>query len=118
MKIPETTVAAIAAATGLGATTAGAACCVLPLMLAGIGVGAGTLAPMVPFHWPLSAVALVAVATGWFLYLRRRRACAVGVDCSPPSKAAFLLLIVASLLVVIAAAWPLIEAPLTKVVGA
>ncbi|NJC05151.1 mercuric ion transport protein [Sphingomonas kaistensis] len=117
MKFSETTFAAIAAATGLGATTAGAACCVLPLMLAGVGVGAGALTPMVPFHWPLSVIALVAVATGWFLYLRRRRACAVGVDCAPPSKTTFLLLIVASLLVVIAAAWPFIEAPLTKVVG-
>lgn len=117
MKIPEAMVAALAAVTGLGATTAGAACCVLPLMLAGAGIGAGALAPLVPFHWPLSAIALVAVATGWFLYLRRQRACAVGVDCAPPSNATLLLLVVASLLVVIAAAWPLIEAPLTKAVG-
>ena len=53
-------VAAVAAATGLGSVTAAADCCVLPLVLAGTGVGAATFAPLVPFKASLSAVALMA----------------------------------------------------------
>lgn len=111
------TAAALATASGLGGATAGAACCVLPLMLAGVGVGAGWLAPLVPLHTPLSVIALLAVAGGWFLYLRRRKACVPGNDCAPPSKVTLVLLVVASVLVAISAALPLVEAPLMKALG-
>ena len=72
---------------------------------------------MVPFHTPLSAIALLAVAAGWFLYLRRRKACVIGNDCTPPSKMTLVLLIVASVLVAVSAAWAFIEAPLMKALG-
>ena len=117
MKLSDMTVAAFATASGLGGATAGAACCVLPLMLAGVGVGTGWLAPLVPFHTPLSAIALLAVGAGWFLYLRRRKACVVRSDCTPPSKTTFGLLVAASVLVAVSAAWPFIEAPLMKALG-
>ena len=117
MKVSDMTVAAVAAGFGLGGVTAGAACCVLPLALAGVGIGASQLAPLVPLHTPLSAIALLAVAAGWFLYLRRRRACAMGGDCSSPSKVTPVLLVLASVLVVLAAAWSSIEAPLTRMLG-
>jgi mercuric ion transport protein len=117
MKLSEMTVAAVAAVLGAGGVTAGAACCVLPLALAGVGVGASQLAPLVPLHTPLSAIALLAVAAGWFFYIRRRRACAAGAHCAPPSKATPLLLVVASALVVLSAAWSFIEAPLMSRLG-
>ncbi|CAA9238718.1 MAG: hypothetical protein AVDCRST_MAG93-1225 [uncultured Chloroflexia bacterium] len=59
MKFSEMTVAAVAAVMGAGGLTAGAACCLLPLALAGIGVGAGHLERLVPLHTPLSAIALL-----------------------------------------------------------
>lgn len=117
MKLSDMTVAAVAAGFGLGGVTAGAACCVLPLALAGVGVGASQLAPLVPLHTPLSAIALVAVAAGWLLFFRRKKACAAGGDCTPPSKMTPLLLAVASLLVVLSAFWSSIEAPLTNLLA-
>ena len=117
MKLPEMTVAAVAAVLGAGGVTAGAACCVLPLALAGVGVGASQLAPLVLLHTPLSGVALLAVVVGWFFYIRRRRVCAAGGDCAPPSRATPVLLVVASALVVLSAAWSSVEAPLMSRLG-
>jgi mercuric ion transport protein len=117
MKFSDMTVAAVAAGFSLGGVTAGAACCVLPLALAGVGIGASQLAPLVPFHTPLSALALLAVAAGWILYARRRKACAAGSDCTPPSKVTPVLLVVASALVILSAAWSSIEAPLTRMLS-
>ena len=117
MKLSEMTLAAIAVALGAGGVTAGAACCVLPMVLAGVGVGASQLAPLVPLHTPLSAIALLAVAAGWFFYVRRRRACAAGGDCAPPAKATPVLLVLASALVVLSATWSSIEAPLMSRLG-
>ena len=117
MKLSDMAVAAGAAILGAGGVTAGAACCVLPLALAGVGVGASQLAPLVPLHTPLSVIALLAVAAGWLFYIKRRRACAEGGDCVPPSKATPVLLFVASVLVVLSAAWAFIEAPLMSRLG-
>ena len=113
-------VAALGALTSVGAVLAALACCVLPLGLAALGVGAGlssALKPLVPLHWPLSIVAMLAVASGWILYLRRRRmACAEGASCgvSPPSRATLILLCAATLLVVLSSLWPFIEPALMR----
>ena len=40
-------------------------------------VGALSKSAIVPFHWPLTIAAVAAVAVGWLLYGRKRRACAV-----------------------------------------
>ncbi|HET7817507.1 MAG TPA: hypothetical protein VFK58_08020 [Sphingomicrobium sp.] len=110
----EQALAAVGALTGLGGVTAAAACCVLPLALAGAGVTAAALAPVVPFHVPLSIVAVITIAGAWVLYLRRRRACAAGAECAPPGRSTLPLLVAASLLVALSGIWPLIEAPLTR----
>ena len=117
MRLSDRNVAAFAVLSSFGGITAAAACCVLPLALAGLGVGAGGLAALGPLHTPLSAIAVVAVAAGWFLYLRRRRACTTAVECPPPFTATLVLLVVALKLVALSAVWPLIEAPLLRSLG-
>jgi mercuric ion transport protein len=110
-------VAGIGTLVSLAALFSAAACCVLPLALAAIGIGAGGLAAVVPFHWPLTIGAALAVAAGWFLYVRKRRACAGDVSCSvvPPTKATFLMLCFATLFLGLSAIWPLVlEEPLMK----
>ena len=73
--VDENRVAAAGALAGLAALFSAAACCVLPLALAAVGLGAGSLAVFVPYHWPLTIAALVIIAAGWALYLRKTRAC-------------------------------------------
>lgn len=104
--------AALGAVTGIGGVSAAAACCVLPLALASAGVGASGLAALSPLHTPLTFFALVAVAGGWLLYIRRRRSCATGFGCRPAARSTLPLLIIATLFVALGAMWPIIEAPI------
>lgn len=113
----ERGVAAVGAVASLGALVSSAACCVLPLALAGAGLGAGTLAPMVPYRWPLTLVAAAALAAGWTLYLRQRRRCAASADCARPGRATPAILGAATLMTALAAAWKLFEQPLTRALG-
>lgn len=46
----------IASAGGVGAALLAAACCVAPLLLASLGVGAGFMSAMMPLRWPLTAL--------------------------------------------------------------
>lgn len=113
-------VAAVGTAGGFTALLSAAACCVLPLAFAAAGLGAGGLAFLVPYHWPLTIGAGVAVALGWALYVRKRRACASSSDCavSPPTRATFLMLCVATAFVALSALWPAyFEAPLMRLFG-
>src|SRR3546814_3210137 len=58
---------ALAALASFGAVLAAASCCVLPLALAALGVGAGlssTFAARMPLRWPLTALSLVGLAAG------------------------------------------------------
>lgn len=115
-------VAALGTAAGFSALFAASACCILPLGLAALGVGAGvssTVKALVPFHWPLTIVALLAVAGGWVLYLRRRKACSMDGSCatSPPARQTLVLLVFATLFVTISAMWGYIEAPLMSVLA-
>lgn len=102
-----------------GALFSATACCVLPLALGSLGIGAGGLAAVVPFHWPLTIAALAAVAAGWFLYLRKRQACATDRECTvaTPSRATFVLLCLATSFVTISALWGYIEQPLMQALG-
>ena len=111
--------AALGTAASFGALLSAAACCVLPLALAAVGLGAGGLVTLVPFHWPLTILALVAVATAWLLYARRKRACASGPGCAaaPPSRATFLMLCLSTVFVALSAFWGFIEAPLMRLLG-
>lgn len=112
-------VAAIGALTSVGALFSAAACCILPVALAAIGVGASGLTAFVPFHWPLTIAALVAVAAGWLIYARKRKACASDTACSaaPPTRSTLVLLCLATALVTISACWTFIEAPLMRALG-
>ena len=108
----EQGLATLGAITGFAGVGAAAACCVLPLALASIGIGASSLAALGPLHAPLSGIALLAVSAGWFFYVRKRRACVADPECSRPATATLPLLVLASAFVVLSAIWPFIEAPL------
>jgi mercuric ion transport protein len=116
---PDRGVAALGALASIGALFSAAACCILPLGLAAIGVGSTGLSSVVPFHWPLTIAAIVAVAAGWSLYLRKQRACVREATCTaaPAAKSTFVLLCSATVAVMISACWSLIEAPLMRALG-
>lgn len=115
----EAGVAAIGTFASLTALFSAAACCVLPLALAAAGIGAGGLAAFVPFRWPLTIAALVVVAAGWVLYLRKRRACSADAECAiaDPGSMTLAMLWVASVMVAISALWGFIEQPLVRALG-
>ena len=119
-EVPDRGVAAVGTAAGAGALLSAAACCVLPLALAAAGIGAGGLAAIVPFHWPMTIAAALAVAVGWFLYLRKRRACAADAGCTvaAPTRATVVMLSFASVFVTLSALWPsYLEKPLMNLLG-
>lgn len=103
----ERGVAAVGTASSFAALFSAAACCVLPLAFAALGLGAGGLAAVVPYHWPLTIASAAAVAIGWVLYLRNRRACIRDGSCAvtPPSRTTFALLCFATLFVALSAIW-------------
>lgn len=100
---------------GFAALFSAAACCVLPLAFAAVGLGTGGLAAFVPYHWPLTIASGVAVAVGWGFHLRKRRACMSDASCTvaPPSRTTVVMLSVATVFVAISAIWkPILQAPL------
>lgn len=106
---------------GLGAVLAAASCCVLPLALAALGVGAGLSAALVwlePLRGPLTALSLLAVAGGWWAWLRRRNACSTSASCAARSSGGSILamLVAGTALVAIALVWNRLEAPLMKAI--
>lgn len=117
---PVRSLAAVAAAAGLGAVTAAAACCVLPLALASIGLGAGfagSLAGLASIRTPLLVLSAVALAVAWIMWWRKREtACASGDACASDARPrrAVGLLIVATVLVGLATIWGSIEPTLMK----
>lgn len=118
-KSGDQSVAALGGVISFGAVLSAAACCVLPLALGAAGLGVGGLAAIVPFHWPLTIAAIIAVAAGWLFYARRRRACAADKECSVtrPNRATFATLCLATIFVTVSALWSLIEAPLMRLLG-
>lgn len=88
IKSPRFFGAAGLASTGLAASFGLAACCALPIILTGLGVGTAWLAwpssvadPLRSYLTPLAAIAL---AGGTFLVLRNPQTCAPGDLCSRP----------------------------------
>lgn len=112
-------VAAFGAITGLGALAA-SSCCVLPIILGGLGAGAGVftfLGVLAPLRVPLMLASALAVVVGWFFHARRREAaCRPDGSCTIPrrSPAALVLLSLATLLIAAAAAWGYFEPALIK----
>ena len=119
-ELPVRGIASLAAALGLGAVTAAAACCVLPLALASIGVGAGlagSLAGLESIRTPLLVLSAIALVVAWIMWWRKREtACAPGDSCATAVKPrrALGLLIAATVLVGSAAIWGSIEPTLMK----
>lgn len=112
-------VATLGAFASVGALFSAAACCILPLGLATIGVGSAGLSALVPFHWPLTVVAIIAVLAGWVFYFRKREACVRDTSCTmaQPLKSTFILQCIATLVVATSASWSFIEAPLMRALG-
>lgn len=113
----ERGVAAVSTLGGLAALFSAAACCVLPLALAALGLGAGGLSVIVPYHWPLTIASSAALSLGWLLHVRRRRACTRDANCTitRPSRATFILLCAATALIALSAAWTtFFETPLME----
>ena len=99
--------ATLGLATGIGALFA-ASCCVLPLILGGLGAGAGMFAVLevlADYRTPILITGAVLIAVAWGVYFRRRGA-----------KTTAVALTFASLLIVTAASWDLLEPPLLKMV--
>ncbi len=96
-------------ATGTGAVLA-ASCCVLPLVLGGLGAGAGVfsaLEVLAGYQTPILVLSACLIAMAWLVYFRRRGARSTAV-----------VLAVATLFVGTAAAWDRFESPLLKIVRA
>jgi mercuric ion transport protein len=114
-------VAALGAITGLGALAA-SSCCVLPILLGGLGASAGVftvLGVLAPLRVPLMAASVLAVVVGWFFYARRRQAaCGPDGSCVAPrrSPAALALLSLATVLIAAAAAGSHFEPALIKMI--
>lgn len=106
---------ALGAVASVGAFTSAAACCVLPLLFGAAGIGAAGLAPLVPYHWPLTIVAAVSIAAAWLFYLRRRSPEARH-GASGRGRTMVVVLGVATALTLVSLSWSLFEAPLTRLV--
>lgn len=115
----ERGVAAVSTVGGFAALFSAAACCVLPLAFAALGLGASGLAAFVPYHWPLTIASAVAVALGWALYIRKRRACLRDESCTvAPPRATLFMLSAATVFVALSALWPTyFEGPLMRLLG-
>lgn len=115
----ETGAAAAGTLASLAALFSAAACCVLPLALAGAGIGAAGFAVFVPYRWPLTIAAALVTAVGWTLYLRKRRASAADAGCTvaAPGRGIVVLLSIATAIVAVCAFWGFIEQPLVRALG-
>jgi len=76
------------AAGGLLGALAASSCCLLPLALFSLGIGGawiGNLTALTPYQPYFAAATLGFLGAGFYLvYLRPRRACAVGGPCARP----------------------------------
>ncbi len=117
---PARGIASIAAALGLGAVTAAAACCVLPLALASVGLSAGvagSLAGLASIRTPLLVLSVATLVVAWVMWWRKREtACAQETSCAADARPrrAIGFLIAATVLVGLAAIWSSIEPTFMK----
>lgn len=106
---------------GVGAVIA-SSCCVLPLGLAAIGVGAGVfgvLNEVAAWRVTLLFISTLAVASGWGAWwIKRREACLTDPRCAPQSltQSPTALLIIATAVVILAAGWEHIDPVLLKLI--
>jgi mercuric ion transport protein len=112
---PAGSLAGLSALAGVGAVAA-SSCCVLPLVLAGLGAGGavlGGLGALAAYQTPILAAALALLAGGWIAFWRRTRAAACAADgvCARPEtpRRTLAALLTATLLVGAGAGWTFIE---------
>lgn len=115
---PVRGIAALAAAAGIGAVFV-SSCCVVPLLLAGLGLGGAWLSQDIGIaaSWQpyLVAAAGVKISAAWIYFLVRQRrlarACAMGSVCARPSTPWITgaLLVLATALVAGAILWGRLE---------
>ncbi len=109
-KPAETVLSWAAIAAAAGAVFAWAACCVLPMSLALVGIGLGGLSWIAGLRTWITFAALGVIGIGWVLTWRRARMCRVDEACAAPSRLGIVLLGAATLLALLALAWqPVIE---------
>lgn len=119
VKVPRAgLLASLGLTIGIGSVFA-SSCCVIPLTLAALGVGAGTfgvLEALAPYRWPLVALGFLVVSGAWFAYLRRPKPrCATGADCAVRrSRGTGVLLAIATAQVFVAVLWTSIEPSLVR----
>jgi mercuric ion transport protein len=98
-------------ALGLAAALAalvGASCCVLPLVMASVGLAGAWIANLevfVIYRTYITAIALLVIAVGWWIARRRRS-----------SRNTFIVLSCATVLVLAALILPYYEGPITRYV--
>src|SRR4051812_3740667 len=101
--------AAASVVTGVGAIFA-ASCCVLPLVLGGLGAGAGlfsVLEVLADYRTAILVLSAALLAVAWVVYLSSRGA-----------RSTALALVIATVFVGTAAAWDRLEPPLLKIIRA
>src|SRR5438270_9640614 len=104
-------VQSLMAAGGLLSAVAASSCCILPLVLFGLGVSGawiGNLTRLAPYQPIFIAVTLSCLAYGYWLVRRARRAaCAEGAVCSRPlaNRVVTIALVAATFLVAAAVAF-------------
>lgn len=106
-------------AAAFGALLAAASCCVLPLALAALGIGAGlssTFVALMPLRWPLTIMSALSLAGGWWVYTKRRGA---DLTCATPlpSRSTPVILTIGTILTLIAVLWDHFEAPLMNLLA-
>ena|SRR5215475_5907574 len=104
---PADILAALGFVTSAGALFA-ASCCVLPLVLGGLGAGAGIFAVLEVLAAYRTAILILSVgmiSIAWALYFRK-----------PGARSTAVALSLASILVVTAATWDRFEQPLLRII--
>jgi len=88
----------------------------MALSLAGIGFAGSAL--LAEQRMWLTGLAALIVAGGWFLYWRRRRACASDAACAAPARSMPILLTVATAMIAASLLWqPYIEPWLLELIA-
>jgi mercuric ion transport protein len=109
-KPAETALSWAAVVAAAGAVFAWAACCILPMSLALVGLGLGGLSWIAGQRTWITLAALGVIGVGWIVTWRRARMCRVDNACAAPSRLGIALLGAATLLVILALIWqPLVE---------
>jgi mercuric ion transport protein len=111
-------VAAFGAVAGLGALAA-SSCCVLPLVLGGLGAGVEVfsfLEALAPLRVPLLVGSAAGICVGWWLYMREPNgSCSSECEPSHRPRAAIVMLSIGTAFLAAACAWGYIEPFLFKI---